>query len=317
MPGIEHATIAHTPPLAWAADTHWALPGRDRPPDPWIKVNLVGPGYFETTGMRLIRGRTIQDTDRGGSEAEFVAVVNHSMANLLADDGNPIGLCPTVGFQRRCTRIVGVVDMQHESYLRKTNQPMIFRARAQLPDSIRFGDPILLARTTGDPASHVTTIRAALQGLRVDMPYIKVEPMSERLRPELVRFRLGAMLFSLFGGLAVLLAGVGLSGLLGYFVAERTAEIGVRRALGAPAKAVVRLVVRQSLVPVTIGLAFGLAVAFVGSRYLGSLLFGVDARDPLSFAAAGVFLFLTAVLATLPPAWRAARIDPIIALRQE
>ena len=130
-------------------------------------------------------------------------------------------------------------------------------------------------------------------------------------------FRLGATLFSLFGALALVLAAVGLYGVLGYFVTERTPEIGIRRSLGAPVGNVVRLVMQQGMVPVAVGLVLGLAAAFAGTRYLASLLFGVEARDPVSFAGATAFLVGVALLATLLPAWRAARIDPTAALRQE
>jgi len=141
------------------------------------------------------------------------------------------------------------------------------------------------------------------------------------LYPELVGdvlpFRLGAILFSAFGALAMILTAVGLYGVLGYFVTERAPEIGIRRSLGAPAGSVVTLVVRQGMMPVGVGVVLGLTAAFAGTRYLAALLFGVEARDPVSFAGAGAFLVSVALLATLLPAQRAARIDPLTALRQD
>jgi ABC-type antimicrobial peptide transport system permease subunit len=124
-------------------------------------------------------------------------------------------------------------------------------------------------------------------------------------------------MFTIFGVLALVLSAIGLYGVLGYFVSERTPQIGVRRSLGAPAGSVVALVVRQGMVPVAAGIAIGLVGAFVATRYLPSLLFGVEARDPVSFAGAAVFLISVAVLATLLPAWRAVRVDPMVALRHE
>jgi ABC-type antimicrobial peptide transport system permease subunit len=146
---------------------------------------------------------------------------------------------------------------------------------------------------------------------------VSVEPLTETIRGDVLPFRLGATLFSLFGALALVLAAVGLYGLLGYFVSERTPEIGIRRSLGAPAGSVVRLVMLQGMVPVTVGVVLGLAATFAGAHYLASLLFGVDARDPVSFVSAAAFLVCVATLATLLPAWRASRIDPMTALRQE
>jgi putative ABC transport system permease protein len=149
------------------------------------------------------------------------------------------------------------------------------------------------------------------------LPFVSVEPLTESFRSDVLPYRLGATLFSLFGVLALVLAAVGLYGVLGYFVTERAPEIGIRRSLGAPAGSVVRLVMRQGMMPVGVGLVLGLAAAFTGTRYLASLLFGVEARDPVSFVSAAAFLLCVALLATLLPARRAARIDPITTLRQD
>jgi ABC-type antimicrobial peptide transport system permease subunit len=144
-----------------------------------------------------------------------------------------------------------------------------------------------------------------------------VAPLAESLRAQLRPFRLGAMLFTFFGVLALTLSAVGLHGVLGYFVAERTAEVGIRRALGSPSRAVMRLVVRQGMAPVAIGMAIGLGFALVGGRVLASRLFGIGPHDLLSFAGAAVFLSIVAAVATVIPVWRAVRIDPLIALRQD
>jgi ABC-type antimicrobial peptide transport system permease subunit len=170
---------------------------------------------------------------------------------------------------------------------------------------------------TRHPAQDAGAVRVALQSLRSDLPFVSVEPLAESIRSDVLPFRLGATLFSLFGALAILLAAVGLYGVLGYFVAERAHEIGIRRSLGAPVSSVVRLVMEQGIVPVGVGLVLGLVAAFAGTRYLESLLFGVDARDPASFGGAAAFLVCVALLAMLLPAWRAARVDAMVALRQD
>jgi ABC-type antimicrobial peptide transport system permease subunit len=240
------------------------------------------------------------------------------MARLIAPDGQVVGLC--VPFNRQisrggCTRIVGVVETQRRFYLDDAPHPSVFLVRAQFPNAVPWGTPSLIVRTR-NPASDAAAVRAALQSLRTDLPFVSVEPLAAGIR-EVMPFRLGAILFSLFGVLALVLSAVGLYGVLGYFVTERAPEIGIRRSLGAPVGSVVTLVVRQAVAPVGVGLVLGLAAAFAGTHYLASLLFGVEARDPASFVGAAAFLVCIALLATLFPAWRAARLDPVTVLRQD
>ena len=144
-----------------------------------------------------------------------------------------------------------------------------------------------------------------------------MQTLTERLSDELRPFQLGATLFTVFAALALALAAVGLYGLLGYFVAERTLEVGIRRALGAPANAVARLIACQGLTPVGAGLLIGVIGALAGTRLLASRLFGIGPHDPVSFVGAALFLVLVAALATFVPAWRAIRIDPMDALRHD
>jgi predicted permease len=318
VPGVERAAIVNTPPFeGWGWSVFWRRPGEEKFAKTITYLNLVGPGYFETAGTRLIRGREIQPSDRFGTEP--VAVINDAMARLLTDDGNVLGLCVPIMAPRiakvPCVQVVGVVESQRNSYLSPEAVPMIFRAFAQVPEGIPFNAPMLLVRTPGNSGTHALAVRAALQGLRPDLPYVSVAPLAERLRPALQPVQLGATLFSLFGLLAVFLSAVGLHAVLGYFVAERTAEVGIRRALGAPATAVVWLVVRQSLVPVVLGLAIGLGAALVGGRGLRAQLFGIGPHDATSILGAALCLIVIAAVATLLPVWRAIRIDPLLALR--
>jgi putative ABC transport system permease protein len=318
LPGIERAAIVHLEPFHGGTPVaFWAKPGETKMQQTAAILTLAGPGYFEAAGTRLLRGRTFEATDRRGSEP--VAVVSDAMARLIAPDGNVVGLC--VPFARQvsrggCTHIVGVVENQRRFFIVDEPQRLVFLVWAQSPTAVEFGTPSLIMKTQ-NPARDAAPVRAALQSLRSDSPFVSVEPLAESLRGDLLPFRLGATLFSLFGALALGLAAVGLYGVLGYFVAERAPEIGIRRALGAPVASVVTLVMRQGIVPVVVGLTLGLAAAFAGTRYLASLLFGVEARDPASFAGATVFLVSVALLAILLPAWRAARLDPTVALRQE
>jgi ABC-type antimicrobial peptide transport system permease subunit len=193
----------------------------------------------------------------------------------------------------------------------------LFLSRAQAGDIIPWGVPSLIVRTRGEAARQAGTVRGVLQSSRPDLPYIGVKPLSDSLRDDVAPYQMGARVFSAFALLALMLAAVGLYGVLGYFVTERTAEIGIRRSLGAPVRKVIGLVVRQGMIPVTAGMLIGLAGSFAGTRYLASLLFGIEPRDLPSFVLAAVFLCCVAFVAMLLPAWRATRVDPLIALRQE
>lgn len=150
-----------------------------------------------------------------------------------------------------------------------------------------------------------------------NLPYVSVQPLAVQVERDVRPFRIGSMLFSVFGVISVTLAAVGLYGVLAFFVTERTLEIGIRRSLGASVRSLISLVLRQAMLPVTAGLVLGLAAAFGGTRFLGSLLFGVKARDPISFLAAAALLIAVATIAALIPARRATRVDPAIAMRAE
>ena len=317
LPGVERAAVVHLEPFHGGMPiAMWAKPGETTVQRRPGILTLASPGYFEAVGMLLRRGRTFESTDRRGTEP--VAVVDEAMAGVISADGNVVGQCVPFDAQIRgggCTRIVGVVETQRRFFLVDAPHPSVFLVREQFPNAVPFGSPSLVARTR-NPSADAATVRAALQSLRADSPFVSVEPLAESIRDDVMPFRVGATLFSLFGVLALVLAAVGLHGVLGYFVTERTPEIGIRRSLGAPVGSVVRLVIRQAMTPVGVGLALGLIAAFAGTRYLGSLLFGVEARDPISFVAAAVFLVCVALVAALVPAVRAARIDPTTALRQ-
>jgi predicted permease len=319
VPGVQRAAIVYTPPFeGWGWSAAWRVSGQQTYREVATYLNLIGPGYFETAGTRLLRGRTIEPSDSLG--AEPVAVVNEAMARLMADNPSAVGSCLDVSAPRvgrvPCLRVVGVVESQRNTFLDPEPVPMIFRAAAQVPRGLPYHSPMLLVRTTDEAAGRVLSVHAALQGLRADLPYVSVAPLAERLR-EIRPFQLGARLFTLFGALALLLSAVGLYAVLGYFVAERTGEIGIRRALGAPATAVVRLVVRQSLIPVAVGLLLGLGGALMGARVVASSLFRIGPHDPVSVAGAAACLVVIAALATALPVWRAVRIDPITALRHD
>jgi predicted permease len=316
--GVERAAIAHFPPLSGIGMVlRWSVPGRDEQMRLGNTSNVVGAGYFETAGTRLLRGRGIDVTDLRGSE--LVAVVNESMARLMADDGEVVGRCVPLNRQVRlggCTRIVGVVEDQRGWFFDTDIHPRIFKAWAQGPDVVPsvFGPPTIVVRAAGDPHRIAAAVQSAIQGLRSDLPFVSVDLPIDSIGTS---YRLGATLFGAFAVLALVLASVGLYGVLGYFVTERTPEIAIRLSLGASRRAVLGLIARQGLALVAVGMMAGLGIAFVGARYLKSLLFGITTHDPLSFAGATIALLVVALVAALLPARRATQIDPIVALRQE
>lgn len=320
VPGVESAAMVHFTPLEGnAMSFDWDRTGADTAlVDEGPYVNWVDAGYFATVGTRVLRGREFDQRDRAGGEP--VAVIDERMARILAPAGDPLGRCIALGDQLEnggCTRIVGIVETARHRYLDEPNVPHFFFPRDPEAAMPSWGGPALLVRTRGRPAALVPQVRAAVGSVAADLPYVNVRPLEDFIRPEVMPYRVGATLFTLFGALALLIAAVGLYGVLGYFVAERTAEIGIRRSLGAPERVVVALVVRQGMVPVAVGAAFGLAAALAAGRLLEALLFGVSARDPATLLGVAALLAAVGLLASYLPARRAARVDPMVALRAE
>ncbi|HUF50908.1 MAG TPA: ABC transporter permease [Longimicrobiales bacterium] len=318
VPGIESSAMVHFAPfIGMAYGGMWSSPGvaADFTEGPYF--NLAGPGFFRTAGTRLLEGRDFAASDAGG---ERVAIVNRAMADGIAQDRSAIGMCLYIGDKAKsppCTRVVGIVENARRNYLDEAAPPLLYLARNQDPEMIGWGGPALLVRTRGDGDEYVDAVRSTIAGMRGDLPFVNTRPLTEMIRRDLLPFQLGATLFSMFSVLALALAAVGLYGVLGYFVSERRPEIGIRRSLGAPARSVVTLVARQGLAPVAIGMLIGLGAALAGTRFLGSLLFGVEARDPLTFALAVTFLALVSIAAAVAPAVRAVRVEPMVALRTD
>jgi len=317
FPGTEAVAGSRITPLSGTGYLNSVYPPDPDAPavDETVYVNWVTPGFAATMGMRLLDGRPLTDADR--VDAPPVALVSADLARLLAPGGAAVGLCVAIGRSQRdgggCTLIVGVVDSVRHQLLGDPT-PYLFLPWAQHPSATRWGPPQLFVRMSGDPGGRAGDLRAAVQGLAPDLPFVSVEPMTSLVRNDLLPLRIGATLSTLFGVLALTLAAVGMHGLLGYFVAARTHEIGIRRSLGAQDRDIIRLVVRQGVVPVAIGVALGLGAALAGARLLEALLFGVPARDPLTFGAVVAFLGAVALLASYLPARRAARVSPRIAL---
>jgi ABC-type antimicrobial peptide transport system permease subunit len=244
-----------------------------------------------------------------------VVIVNQAFAEHEWPNASAIGRCIDIGWKTdvTCYRVVGVVANAKYVNLEEPTRSAFFLNVAQNLTASRS----LLIRTAGDPAALTADVRRALTALEPNLPYIGLKSLTDVLRPELQPRRLGASMFGAFGLLALVLAAVGLYGVVSYGVEQRTHELGVRMALGAQPRDVLRLVVRQGMTLTLIGLVIGIAAALGAARFVAHLLFGVGAADPFTFVGVGALFAAVAALASLIPARRATRVDPCIALRTE
>jgi putative ABC transport system permease protein len=279
-----------------------------------LTYDAVTPGYFAAVGTPLLGGRDFTDADR--ADTEDVAIINQSAAAYWWPGQGALGKRFKFGgsdSQAPWNRVVGVV-----ADARRTAQDQAARPSAYFPHR-QFAQPsmLLVVRATGDPLRLAGAVRAAVRELDPDQPVARLASLDAMLRERLARQRLTTLLASLFAGLALLLAVVGVYGVLSYTVAQSTREIGVRMALGAAVGGVVAMVLKRVGRLLVAGLAVGVAGALLASRVLTGMLYRVSALDPLVFAAVPLLLAAVALVASWLPARRAARVDPAVALRSE
>jgi len=312
MPGVRSASIAASS-IAGGGITSSGinLPGYTPGPRENMSVdeNFVDPGYFETVGMRLVDGRDFDARD--AERAPRVAVINETMARHYFGSRSPIG--GHYGYGSMQFEIVGVVRDAKVRGPRSPVRPMAYRPIRQEMDYARS----LEVRTQGDPRTVASEIRKVIAELAPNLPIQDVATLAERVNRLLAQERLIAELTGSFGLLALLLACIGIYGLISYAVARRTHEMGIRMALGARRGSVVWLVLREALILVLIGLVIGIPLAAAAARLVTSLLFGVSPTDPAMLAATALLMLSIAVVAAYLPARRASRVDPTAALRYE
>jgi predicted permease len=315
IPGVESASFSGM--LIFSPSdigTPFTIPGRPPGGDPLrARYNSVSPGYFETLGMRIIAGRSIEERD-DAVEAPAVTVVNDSFARRFFPEG---AVGRTILFGRgaaaKPTDIVGVVHDAKYNNLREAAKPMFFLPYAQMTRSLRA----LEVRTHQPAAAIAGPVREALSSVTKDIMIRQVIRLSDQVDSSLAAEQLLLRLCLVFGALALVLACVGLYGVIAYSVAQRTTEIGVRVALGATPLGIMRGVVSETLVLVIAGVALGIPAALAAGRLLVTFLYGLTPRDPTTIAAATAILFAAATIAAVIPALRAARVDPNVALRYE
>jgi predicted permease len=325
LPGVTSAGYVNLPPIVFKGGAAYvSVEGRPPPPaeEGWRYVVLdrfATAGYLETLGVPLLKGRSFDTRDV--PDAPLTAVINQSMARRFWPDGEPLGQRIKIGNAASThpwATVVGVVGDVRQQGLDVAAEPEFFFSANQAAANFAFFWPrYLVVRTDVEPVTLAAAVRSAVWGVDADQPVASVRSMREVLDAELTSRNTQMTLVGSFAVLALLLAAVGLYGVLSYTVAQRTAEIGLRMALGAQVPTVVRGVVRGALGLAAVGIALGLAGAFGLTRFLSAFLFGVSSSDPATFGAVAVLLVLVTIAASWIPARRAASVDPVSALRSE
>jgi len=328
LPGVDSAAVAICLPLELGPDMPTEILGQSQPAllikSPHYRT--VSPDYFRTLGISLIRGRPFSDSDTADSAP--VIIINASMARRSFQDRDPLGAHLQLGgglgaeYADPPRVIVGVVGDVRESSLDKPADWTEFIPRAQVPTTMtadvnRLVGASWAIRTTIPPEQLADAVRRAVLAVDPQQPISAVRTMQDAMSQTLERQRFTVFLTTLFAALGVLLAAVGIYGVISYTVAQRTHEIGIRMALGAKRLDILKMMIRKGFHPVLMGVVVGLAAALALARFLSSVLYGVRPRDPLTFAAVAAALMAVALLACYIPARRATKVDPMVALRHE
>ena len=326
MPNVEHAAVAFGRPLSENA-MRVSFDRNDRPPNPPGKrtiadIRAVTPDFFATLGVPLLAGRGLQKSDL--PNAPPVAVVSQSFVRQYFPNENPIGKRITIGWGRQRSEnkadtvsaggeIVGIVGDVKAFGPSEAPPPIVYLPFDQAP----LSDVSLIVRSSGSPSLIISEARAAIREVDSDLPIFDVKTMADALSESVAQPRFYAILLGSFAAIALIIAALGIYGVISYAVSQRTRELGIRIALGAQRDRVVRLVIGQGVTLTLVGILIGVAGAYLLTRLISSLLFGVAPADPLTFTAVAIVFIAVACIASYLPARRAAAVDPIIAMRAE
>jgi predicted permease len=315
LPGVQSAAAVSSLPLAgFDSDAGFVIEGRPAPqPDqrPVAWVSSVSPGYFRTMGMRLIAGREFNERDN--ENAPKVVIISEAAARRHFPNEDPIGKRIGNGRPDGWREIVGVMaDVKHFGLNQDARVSMFFPDRQQPARRMS-----IVVRTAADPLSLSSVLRGAVAEMDKNLAVSEIIPMEEITAQSIGQERFTLLVLGLFSALALLLAVAGIYGVMSYAVAQRTHEIGIRVALGAQTRDVLKLVVTQGMALVLAGVGIGLASALALTRFIRGLLFGVSATDPMTFVGVAALLALVALVACYVPARRASKVDPMVALRCE
>jgi putative ABC transport system permease protein len=321
LPGVKSVSaISHLPLSANRGTTGFSIEGVATAPDDPVPyptdIRFVTPGYFQTMGMQLVKGRDFNARDE--LRATEVAIINEALARRYFPNQDPLGkrIRPGYGIDERgwlMREIVGVAsDSKHVS-LREAPPPNIYLPHSQIPRTTMT----LVVRAANDPHGLIGAVQNEVHALDREAPVFNINTLDEYMGAAVAEPKFDTMLLGLFAGLALLLTSVGLYGVMAYIVAQRTREFGIRMALGARSRDVLRLVIKQGMGLALFGAAIGIAGALALTRAMKSWLFGVGPTDPLTFAAVALMLAGVALLACYIPARRATKVDPLVALRHD
>jgi predicted permease len=321
LPGVESAAVINKLPLEWQFNMPVVFPEN---PDQVqsVQLRMISPDYFRVMKIGLQQGREFTDADNAG--AAPVVMINEAFARRYFDGKNPLSQQLTVGrgLNDPTRQVVGVVGDIKQMGLDSAALPMIFLPIPQLSDKLMavvrtFTSAHFTIRTTIAPLSLSHAIKHEIASIDATIPLTEIRSMEEVTARSVASQRFNMLLIALFAGLGLVLSAVGIYGVVSYVVAQRTNEIGLRIALGAQTRDVVKLVVKHGLGLALFGVALGLVASFALTRLMTSLLFGVGATDPLTFIVISLLLMVVALMACYIPARRATRVDPMVALRYE
>jgi putative ABC transport system permease protein len=319
MAGVESAAgINRLPLYGFNASTSFTIQGKPVQPGtgPVTDCRIVSPNYFKTMGIPLLKGRDLSGRDI--KDAPDVLLINEAMADRFFADEDPIGkriqIYPDPTLWREVVGVVGNVKL---AGLDSDINPAIYLTPAQNPYPNAMRNSFLVVRAAGDPQRFVAALRSEMKTVDSGVPVAQVREMDEIVAESLAPQRLNMSLLVAFAALAALLAAVGIYGVMAYSVIERTREIGIRMALGADSGAVLRMVLFNGAKVAIVGIVAGLGAAFALTRVMASLLYKVSATDPLTYASIAALITGIALLASYIPARKAARVDPLVALRYD
>jgi putative ABC transport system permease protein len=317
LPGVRSASaISFLPFNGLGAATGFTIVDRPAPAageKPVLDVRVIDPGYFQTMGIPLLKGRNF--TEREATEPSRVVIINESLARRYFSDEDPIGKKIAIEMSDNVvpSEIIGIVGDAKYMALDTDPRPMSYWPHPELLYSFMT----LVIRTESNPLSLAGAVKQEVRAIDPEQPIADINTMEQLLSDSVARARFSTVLLGIFAGMALLLAAIGIYGVMSYTVTQRTHEIGIRMALGAQSRDVLKMVIKQGMLLALIGVGIGLGAAFALTRLMSSLLYGVSATDPITFFFISLLLCSVTLFATYIPARRATKVDPMVALRYE